>query len=179
MAAGMAIMGFGGGAIIGAPLKTLLDRARSTRRPSTSARVDQVSLVTEGGRRFARGRPEQLREVVIVGANDVSNMIVRGTEGVYAVGTGNVGVAETFVALGIIYFVVMLAAAFSYRLPAPGWKPAGWTPPDEAHRAKRMISTHNVAHRRSAEDAAVLPAVDRAVLQRHGRHRRAQRRAGR
>ena len=38
----------------------------------------------------------------------------------------------------------MLAAAFSYRLPAPGWKPAGWVPPDDAHRAKRMISAHNV-----------------------------------
>jgi hypothetical protein len=38
----------------------------------------------------------------------------------------------------------MLAAAFSYRLPPPNWKPAGWTPPDEAHRAKRMISSHNV-----------------------------------
>jgi hypothetical protein len=71
-------------------------------------------------------------------------MIVRGAEGVYAVGTGNVGVAETFITLGLIYFVVMLAAAFSYRLPAPGWKPAGWAPPDEAHRAKRMISAHNV-----------------------------------
>ena len=46
--------------------------------------------------------------------------------------------------LGLAYFVVMLIAAFSYRLPAPGWRPAGWTPPDEAHRAKRMISTHNV-----------------------------------
>jgi MFS family permease len=29
-------------------------------------------------------------------------------------------------------------------VPAQGWKPAGWTPLDEAHRAKRMISTHNV-----------------------------------
>ena len=57
-------------------------------------------------------------------------MIVRGAEGVYVVGTGNVGVAETFFVLGVVYFVVMLAAAFSYRLPAPGWQPAGWTPPD-------------------------------------------------
>jgi hypothetical protein len=55
-----------------------------------------------------------------------------------------VGVAETFITLGLIYFVVMVAAAFSYRLPAAGWQPAGWTPPDAAHRAKRMISTHNV-----------------------------------
>ena len=105
--------------------------------------MDQVSLVTEGGRRFAEVAG-QLREVVVVGANDVGSMIVRGAEGVYAVGTGNVGVAETFITLGVIYFVVMLVAAFSYRLPAPGWKPAGWVPPDAAHRAKRMISTHNV-----------------------------------
>jgi hypothetical protein len=81
---------------------------------------------------------------VVVGANDVGSMIVRGAEGVYVVGTGDVGVAATFVTLGLVYFVVMLVAAFSYRLPGPGWKPAGWVPPDEAHRAKRMISTHNV-----------------------------------
>ena len=142
MAAGMAIMGFGGGAIIGAPLKRYFIRSFYT-EPEYLGSVDQVSLVTEGGRRFAE-IGGQLREVVVVGANDVGNMIVRGAEGVYAVGTGNVGVAETFVTLGLIYLVVMLAAAFSYRLPAPGWKPAGWTPPDEAHRAKRMISTHNV-----------------------------------
>ena len=46
--------------------------------------------------------------------------------------------------LGLIYFVVMLIAAFSYRLPAPDWKPAGWTPPSDAQRSKRMISTHDV-----------------------------------
>jgi MFS family permease len=142
MAAGMAIMGFGGGAMIGGPLKSYLIEL-FYEAPEYLGSADQVSLVTEGGRRFAQ-TAGQLREVVVVGANDVGNMIVRGNEGVYAVGTGNVGVAETFIALGVIYFIVMLAAAFSYRLPAPGWKPAGWTPPDEADRAKRMISTHNV-----------------------------------
>jgi MFS family permease len=142
MAAGMAIMGFGGGAIIGAPLKRYFIRM-FYEAPEYLGSVDQVSLVTEGGRRFAEVAG-QLREVVVVGANDVGGMIVRGAEGVYVVGTGNVGVTATFFTLGIIYFVVMLAASFSYRLPAPGWKPAGWVPPDEAHRAKRMISTHNV-----------------------------------
>jgi len=142
MATGMAIMGFGGGAIIGAPLKRYLIRTFYT-EPEYLGSVDQVNLVTEGGRRFAE-IGGQLREVVVVGANDVGGMIVRGAEGVYAAGTGNVGVGETFVTLGLIYFVVMLAAAFSYRLPAPGWKPVGWAPPDEAHRAKRMISTHDV-----------------------------------
>ena len=63
MATGMAIMGFGGGAMIGAPLsRMLLDR---------------------------------------------------------------IGVAETFVALGIGYFGFMLFGALTVRLPAPGWKPPG------------------------------------------------------
>jgi len=39
---------------------------------------------------------------------------------------------------------VMLIAAFSYRLPAHGWKPAGWSPPTDALRSQRMISTHDV-----------------------------------
>jgi len=39
---------------------------------------------------------------------------------------------------------VMMLAAFSYRIPAPGWKPEGWTPPDEAHRARKMISDNDV-----------------------------------
>ena len=142
MAAGMAIMGFGGGAIIGAPLKRYLI-TKFYDAPEYLGAVDQVDLVTEGGRRFAEAAGS-LREVVVVGANDVAGMLVQGPTGVYAVGTGDSGVAQTFLTLGVVYFVVMLLAAFSYRLPAPGWQPAGWTPPDAAHRAKRMISTHNV-----------------------------------
>jgi MFS family permease len=142
MATGMAIMGFGGGAIIGGPLKRFFIRY-FYEAPDYLGTVDQVSLVTEGGRRFAE-IAGQMREVVVVGTNDVASMIVRGAEGVYVVGTGDVGVAATFITLGLVYFVVMLLAAFSYRVPAPGWKPAGWTPPDAAHRSKLMISTHNV-----------------------------------
>ncbi len=142
MATGMAIMGFGGGAMIATPLKESLIRA-FYRAPEYLGSVDAVNLVTEAGRRFAQ-TGEQLREVVVVGANDVANMIVPGPEGVYAVGTGSVGVAQTFLTIGIIYFVVMMIAAFSYRIPAPGWVPPGWTPPDAAHRAKRMITTADV-----------------------------------
>ena len=142
MATGMAIMGFGGGAIIGTPLKEYLIRT-FYRAPEHLGPVEEIALITEGGRRFAEfgGEP---REVVVVGANDVVNMIVPGPEGVYLVGTGSAGVAQAFIALGLIYFVVMMVAAFSYRLPAPGWQPTGWTPPDEAHRKKRMIGSHDV-----------------------------------
>jgi len=142
MATGMAIMGFGGGAMIGAPLKESL--IRLFYRPAEYlGSVDQVELVTEAGRRFVEVTGE-LREVVVVGASDVASMIVPGPEGVYVVGTGSIGVAQTFFVIGLIYFVVMMIAAFSYRIPAPGWKPAGWTPPDAAHRAKRMISNNEV-----------------------------------
>ena len=142
MATGMAIMGFGGGAMIGAPLKDWLIRTFYS-APEYLGPVAEVNLVTQAGRRFAQLAGE-LREVTVIGANDVGNMIVPGPEGVYLANTGTVGVAQAFIALGIIYFVVMIAAAFSYRLPAPGWKPEGWTPPDDTERAKRMISGHDV-----------------------------------
>jgi MFS family permease len=85
MATGMAIMGFGGGAMIGAPLADLLMNFYKT---STS-----------------------------------------------------VGAWETFITMGAIYFFFMTVGAFRYRLPPPGWRPEGWTPPAEA---KSMISQHNV-----------------------------------
>jgi MFS family permease len=85
MATGMAIMGFGGGAMIGAPLADILMKHFAT--PT------------------------------------------------------NVGVAKTFIAMGAIYFVAMLGGAFGYRLPPPGWKPAGWTPPAQK---SAMITTRHV-----------------------------------
>ena len=85
MATGMAIMGFGGGAMIGSPLATML----------------------------------------------MNN---------YATPT-SVGVWETFVTMGVIYFVFMMCGAFGYRLPPTGWKPEGWTPPASA---KAMITSGHV-----------------------------------
>ena len=85
MATGMAIMGFGGGAMIGAPLADMLMKHYAT--PTS------------------------------------------------------VGVWETFLTLAAIYFVFMTAGAFGYRIPAPGWKPQGWTP---AANGKVMITTRHV-----------------------------------
>jgi len=86
MATGLAIMGFGGGAMIGSPLADRLMRGFAT--PTS------------------------------------------------------VGVWETFVVLGAIYFVAMMAGALGYRLPPPGWKPEGWTPPagDDARGPARAVS---------------------------------------
>jgi len=87
MATGMAIMGFGGGALVGSPLADKLMKYFAT--PTS------------------------------------------------------VGVWETFLVMAAIYFIFMMAGAMGYRVPAPGWKPAGWTPP--AKKAESgMIAQHHV-----------------------------------
>ena len=141
MAAGMAIMGFGGGAMIGTPLKEFFIRL-FYRAPEYLGTVDQVSLVTEAGRRFVE-ISGALQEVVIIGAAEVRNLTIPGSEGVYVVNTGAAGVAETFMILGVIYLIVMLLAAFSYRIPAGDWKPQGWVEPSEKERGA-LISAKNV-----------------------------------
>jgi MFS family permease len=142
MATGMAIMGFGGGAMIGAPLKRYFIQL-FYEAPDYLGTVDQVNLITQAGRRFVERAGEQL-EVVVVGANEVANMMVPGPEGVYVVGTGSAGVAQTFIILGLLYFFVMVIAAFSYRVPADNWLPEGWIPPKEDNSSKKMMTTHDV-----------------------------------
>lgn len=141
MAAGLAIMGFGGGAMVATPIKEWLLRA-FYQAPEYLGALDQVRLVTQQGRQFAEVAG-QLREVTVVGPNDVAAMLVPGPQGVYLTGTGSVGAAETFLVLGLAYFVVMMAAALTYRIPAVGWRPAGWSPPDAA-AAHKMVSTRHV-----------------------------------
>src|SRR5271155_162023 len=41
----------------------------------------------------------------------------------------HVGVQETFITLGIVYFCFMMVGSAIVRVPAPGWKPEGYTPP--------------------------------------------------
>ena len=141
MAAGMAIMGFGGGAMIGAPMKEYFIRL-FYRAPEHLGTQSQVELVTEAGRRFAEVSGV-LREVVIVGTTEARNMTLPGPEGVYVVGSGATGVAEAFILIGLIYLAIMLIASFSYRLPPQGWLPDGWQEPDEDARDK-LITTANV-----------------------------------
>jgi MFS family permease len=86
MATGMAIMGFGGGAVIGAPLADKLMKFFAT--------------------------------------------------------DASVGVWQTFLVMAAVYFVFMMAGALGYRVPASGWKPAGWVPPPASSNA--MIATRHV-----------------------------------
>lgn len=53
----------------------------------------------------------------------------------------HVGVMETFVVLGAVYFCFMMVGATIVRVPAPGWKPTGYTPPAAS---TKMISRNDV-----------------------------------
>ena len=139
MATGLAIMGFGGGAMIGAPLiSALLETFQ--RAPEYLGAENMVALVTEEGRRFAETAAGKV-EVVIASANQAASF--GGEAGVYVVGTGETGAASTFLTLGIAYFIVMMFASFQYRVPKEGWKPDGWQPKPEAS-SKGMVSKNHV-----------------------------------
>jgi MFS family permease len=86
MATGMAIMGFGGGALIAAPLSVILMAHFKT---------------------------------------PLSN-----------------GVLETFVTMGVIYFMFMMIGVYTVRVPAPDWKPAGWVAPA---KPRQLVTSDNVA----------------------------------
>jgi len=146
MATGMAIMGFGGGAMIGGYLKEYFLKYYY-KVPEFLGPVGSVELITEQiGEKlitFATVAGEKV-EVVVTSASDIARLPIEVQEGIYVVGTGNTGAASTFITLGIIYFIVMMIAAFSYRLPAKDWKPEGWTPPTEEESKKRMITRNSV-----------------------------------
>src|SRR6185295_10201370 len=46
-----------------------------------------------------------------------------------------------------VYFVVMMAGAFGYRLPPPGWTPGGWMPPARTAAASNQSMTADAAWR--------------------------------
>ena len=121
MATGLAIMGFGGGAMIAAPLNEALMRI-FYRPPQYLGQAAEVELTTIAGRRVAMVDGQQ-RAVVVLAAGERAQLLVPAPEGVYVVGTGNNGAAETFLVLGLGYLVCMLAAALAIRIPAPDWRP--------------------------------------------------------
>lgn len=116
MATGMAIMGFGGGAMIAAPVKGWLLNVFQ-QAPDFLGAQDTVATVVENGRVFAETAAGKV-EVVIASAAQAASF--GGEAGVYVVGTGATGAAQTFLTLGVVYFVVMILAAFQYRVPAEG-----------------------------------------------------------
>ena len=54
----------------------------------------------------------------------------------------HVGVAETFIVMGSIYFCFMMVGAAIVRVPPPGWKPAGYVAPA---KPKKLITTQRLS----------------------------------
>jgi MFS family permease len=52
-----------------------------------------------------------------------------------------VGVFETFLTMGTLYFISMLLGAFGYRIPRADWQPAGWVPKTQTNA---MVTTRHV-----------------------------------
>jgi len=53
----------------------------------------------------------------------------------------HVGVAETFIVMGLIYLCFMMVGAAIVRLPPRGWAPAGYVPPAQS---TKLVTTQNV-----------------------------------
>ncbi|MGE5158882.1 MAG: OFA family MFS transporter [Gemmatimonas sp.] len=53
----------------------------------------------------------------------------------------HVGVAETFIVLGVVYLAFMWVGAAIVRIPAPGWRPEGYTPPAVP---KKLVTKNDV-----------------------------------
>jgi len=64
-------------------------------------------------------------------------------------GSGGVpGVWQALVVMGVVYFLVMMAGAFGFRVAPAGWRPIGWTPP-KAATGQTLITSANVHLNRS------------------------------
>ena len=57
------------------------------------------------------------------------------------------GVARTVMALGAVYFIIMMSGARILRRPPENWQPQGWTPPSKSHK---MIRTGHSLTRNDA-----------------------------
>lgn len=110
MATGLAIMGFGGGAIVGAPMNECLLSAFATNPTYLGPTELVTTTLTATKALLANGV-----EVVIATAAEATAL--HALPGVYVCNTGTTGVAETFLTLGCGYLSVMLLSTLSLRIP--------------------------------------------------------------
>ncbi|WP_307111905.1 L-lactate MFS transporter [Streptomyces demainii] len=67
------------------------------------------------------------------------------TEMLSAFGSDTSGIAQAFLVHGLAYAVFMSLGVVLIRVPPEGWRPAGWTPGDDA--GKKLVTTANVSAR--------------------------------
>ncbi len=132
-ASGITICGFGGAAVLAAPAGDAMMK-RFARPPEYLGPVDALSVSTHEGARYATHPVTgENVNVVVANAHDMAHSLFPNLpEGVYAVGTGSTGIAETLATFGAVYFIVMATSALSYRSAPANFAPAGWKRPVQA-----------------------------------------------
>ena len=122
LATGMAICGFGGGAVFIVSLKKML-LASNFKAPEYLGKAsDVVTKRSETGSLMAQ-IGDKWSEVVQVTASEVSHISSTLQDGIYLVGTGSTGVAATMGTLGLGYLAVTLTGGLMLKTPPPGWQP--------------------------------------------------------
>ena len=137
LASGLAVGGFGSGAIVFTPFFHYLTQ-KFQKLPEYVGAFHSVQTINQNGRLFieqARG----LREVVLAQATDLSKFNSNLIEGFYIVGTGCTGSAAALATCGVIYTSVMIVCSFLIKRPAPGYKPDGYVPPSITNSKGNLI----------------------------------------
>lgn len=133
LASGIVIAGFGSGALFFSPMMNHL-MGMYSKMPEYLGKT--VETVTESGKMFAKVGAE-LKEVVYAAPGDLAKLPYSDLmEGFYVVGTGSTGAAPALATMAAIYGATIFTSAMLLKKPAPGFVPAGWTPPAETCECK-------------------------------------------
>jgi MFS family permease len=117
-ASGIGLSAFGAGAMMAAPLESKL-LEKFFRAPEYLGKEEELSLVTENGKRFLLEDGGGMREVVVAGASDLARLPISGLqEGAYLLGTGDTGASMTFLTLSAGYLLLMTTGSLLIRLPS-------------------------------------------------------------
>jgi MFS family permease len=102
LASGLALAGFGSGALLFTPLVQKL-MSYFSKMPEYLGPAGTVETFLEGGKLFAR-TINGVKEVVLANASDIAKLPYHMAEGLYVVGSGSTGAAAALAVCGGIYF---------------------------------------------------------------------------
>jgi MFS family permease len=149
LASGLVLGGFGGGAIVFAPLVMALARnfAKLPEYVGTTAEV--VTKVVDGKLMAASAAGGELVEVIQCGTAELAKLPYDLAQGYYVVGSGSTGAAEALGVLGLGYFATMMLSAATIKSPHPTvaaqFAPAAAVVPTPAPSAKKEGATSPAA----------------------------------
>lgn len=118
VASGLTIAGFGSGALLFTPTVQYLMK-QFARMPDYLGPASSVTCKSVDGKLFAVSDGGSLIEVVQAGAAELAKIPYTLPEGIYAVGTGSTGAAESLACVGLAYFSLLMAASMTLRRPHP------------------------------------------------------------